>query len=747
MAIFKKKVGGSEDEPFVPEPDKARPWFDHARNSAGKLNWDYALYCYARGISFDPTDMDIHQAMYDVAVKHHEAGGGAPKKDHLKQVGEAGHDAAKFAAAELAWMHDLRNYKVAMKCLEAAVKAGAIDFGSWLAPRIFNLLNQQKKVSKGQLVTLVDLFSEVGAWEHAMALGERAKALDPSDGELDQRLKDLAAQRAMDQGGYTEAAGREGGFRSMIKDASKQQELIEEETLAGGASAEERNLARAKQAYEEQPNSPDTVNRYAQLLRKQGTPDSVRQAFELYKTAHEATGEYRFRMAADDLVIANLERKAEQAQEKSAAAPDDAAATAALEDARRKLWEAQSKAYAERVAKYPTDRVRKFDLGRVQYAWASTRTRCPVPGRQGRAQAAGGVRADARPLLPRRGLVRRGRGRVRGGHPRPRRHAARARARHQVRPHALAHRPGPRRARSRAGPQGQGHLLGDRPPGHHLPRHPRPAQGGRRGDQGDRGLLTVDPAPGHDCLVVIPARLGSSRFPGKLLASETGRPLVQHVWERATRVACAGRVVVAGDDDRIRDAVEGFGGEYVPTRADHPNGTSRIAEVVERLGADCPAIVVNVQGDEPDLEPSLVDRAVAALLDRPDCVVGTVGSPFAADESPADPNIVKVVCDLAGRALLFTRAAAPFDRDGRGAEAPARPLKHVGLYVYRRDFLAEYVRLPESPLEVTERLEQLRVLEHGHRIAVAVAEAHHHGIDTPEQYAAFVARLRAAGGA
>ncbi len=235
-----------------------------------------------------------------------------------------------------------------------------------------------------------------------------------------------------------------------------------------------------------------------------------------------------------------------------------------------------------------------------------------------------------------------------------------------------------------------------------------------------------------DVVVVIPARYASSRFPGKPLAARTGRPLIQHVCERASLASCASRVLVATDDSRIAKAVQGFGGEVVMTRADHPNGTSRLAEVARDLAHG--TIVVNVQGDEPDIEPALIDKAAQALGDADMC---TVASPFAADEDPADPNIVKVVVDRMGRALYFSRALIPFKRDAIG---PSQPLKHVGLYAYRREFLIEYVGMTPTPLERTEHLEQLRVLEHGRRIQVVIADARHHGIDTPEQYNEFVKR-------
>ncbi|MCP3903147.1 MAG: 3-deoxy-manno-octulosonate cytidylyltransferase [Planctomycetes bacterium] len=236
--------------------------------------------------------------------------------------------------------------------------------------------------------------------------------------------------------------------------------------------------------------------------------------------------------------------------------------------------------------------------------------------------------------------------------------------------------------------------------------------------------------------IVIPARYESQRFPGKVLADRTGKPLIQHVWERAGQAASARRVVIATDDERIRVAAEAFGAVVIMTRRDHPNGTSRIAEAAAHLDTD---LVVNVQGDEPEIEPKLIDLAVDAIVGHGDCPVSTVASPFDPEEDPADPNVVKVVVDARGRALYFSRALIPHDRDGAGAAA-ACPLKHLGLYVYRRPFLSTYVRLAPTPLETTERLEQLRVLEHGFGIAVAIGNASYTGIDTPEQYDAFVAR-------
>ena len=240
-------------------------------------------------------------------------------------------------------------------------------------------------------------------------------------------------------------------------------------------------------------------------------------------------------------------------------------------------------------------------------------------------------------------------------------------------------------------------------------------------------------------LAVIPARYESSRFPGKPLADRTGKPLIQHVVERVRRAQRIVRIIVATDDRRIADAVAGFGSEAMMTRADHPNGTSRIAEVVERLGDVCPDIIVNVQGDEPEIEPHVIDELVEGLAASGGAPMATLASDFAPDEDPADPNIVKVVVDRLDRAMYFSRSVIPFNRDGAINLAP---LKHPGLYAYQRHFLPEYVALPPTPLEQIEKLEQLRALEHGYPIAVVRTQVRHHGIDTPDQYEAFVKRCQ-----
>ncbi len=243
-------------------------------------------------------------------------------------------------------------------------------------------------------------------------------------------------------------------------------------------------------------------------------------------------------------------------------------------------------------------------------------------------------------------------------------------------------------------------------------------------------------------VIIIPARMASTRFPGKVLSDRTGRPLIQHVYEAASRAKCSKRVVSATDDERVRAAAAKCGAECVMTRADHPNGTSRLAEAAMKLSLTPETIAVNAQGDEPALDATLIDAAVEMLI-KTGAPVATVATPFRDGEDPADPNIVKVVLRADGLAMYFSRARIPFVRDG-GAGA-ALPLRHVGLYVYMREFLDRYTMLAVTDVERTEQLEQLRVLYHGYAIAVAVRETSGAGgVDTPEQYEAFVERWKAA---
>jgi 3-deoxy-manno-octulosonate cytidylyltransferase (CMP-KDO synthetase) len=252
--------------------------------------------------------------------------------------------------------------------------------------------------------------------------------------------------------------------------------------------------------------------------------------------------------------------------------------------------------------------------------------------------------------------------------------------------------------------------------------------------------------------VLIPARLASSRLPHKPLADIAGRPMVVHVAARAARSGAAA-VVVAADDERIAAACAAHGVRAILTRRDHATGSDRLAEACALLGLPDDARVVNVQGDEPLIEPALIDACAELLAARPECVMATAAHPIDDAAELLNPNVVKVVCDARSRALMFSRAPLPWWRDGYAAGLNAHstlgtpaPLRHIGLYAYRVGFLRGFPALPPSPLEALESLEQLRVLWHGERIAVHVSALRPGpGVDTPEDLAR-VRALFAAGG-
>jgi 3-deoxy-manno-octulosonate cytidylyltransferase (CMP-KDO synthetase) len=228
-------------------------------------------------------------------------------------------------------------------------------------------------------------------------------------------------------------------------------------------------------------------------------------------------------------------------------------------------------------------------------------------------------------------------------------------------------------------------------------------------------------------LGVIPARYASSRFPGKSVALLAGKPIIQHVFERAGQSRYLSRVVIATDDERIRESALAFGAPAQMTRADHFSGTDRVAEVASTSDAD---VIVNIQGDEPLIDPAAIDAAVLSLLDDPDVPMGTLKKLIENPDEISNPNVVKVVTDLRGSAIYFSRHAIPYDREGA-----ARLYKHIGLYVYRREFLLGYSAMPVGPLERAERLEQLRALENGFPIRVVETDYESLGVDTPDDLA------------
>jgi 3-deoxy-manno-octulosonate cytidylyltransferase (CMP-KDO synthetase) len=246
------------------------------------------------------------------------------------------------------------------------------------------------------------------------------------------------------------------------------------------------------------------------------------------------------------------------------------------------------------------------------------------------------------------------------------------------------------------------------------------------------------------CVVVIPARYASSRFPGKPLVQIAGRPMIQHVYERARQACLVQHVLVATDDRRIVEAVEAFGGQAVMTAASHATGSDRVAEVAARLTCD---IVVNVQGDEPGIVPQVIDALIQPFYDDASIPMTTLARPLRDVAELLTPHVVKVVVDQGGQALYFSRAPMPYHRQAwpqgphllaAAGTMPALPpgcLVHCGLYAYRRDFLLQIAQWPQTPLEQIEHLEQLRVLERGYRIHVVQTSYESVGVDTPDDIA------------
>ncbi len=246
-------------------------------------------------------------------------------------------------------------------------------------------------------------------------------------------------------------------------------------------------------------------------------------------------------------------------------------------------------------------------------------------------------------------------------------------------------------------------------------------------------------------IAIIPARYGSTRFPGKALVLIREKPMIQWVYERTRCSRLAGRVIVATDDERIMEAVSSFGGEAMLTSRAHPTGTDRIAEVASKLDCD---IVVNVQGDEPLIHPEMIDEAVDPLVRNPSIPMGTLCRKIDNPGEVFDPNVVKVVFDNNGFALYFSRAPIPWNRDQWAGKQGFSEMKldgnvykHIGLYAFRRDFLLQYARLPQTALEAVEKLEQLRALEHGHRIKVSVTQHESFGVDIPDDLGKILQRL------
>ncbi len=241
-------------------------------------------------------------------------------------------------------------------------------------------------------------------------------------------------------------------------------------------------------------------------------------------------------------------------------------------------------------------------------------------------------------------------------------------------------------------------------------------------------------------IICIPARYESTRFPGKMLARDTGKYLIQHTYEQALKAKIPSQIIIAADHEKIMDAAKSFGAPCVMTRTTHQSGTDRIAEAVSPIEAD---IIVNLQGDDPLIDPSHIDLVANLLSQNPDSPMATLAAPLTDRDQIENPNVVKVITDQSGRAIYFSRSVIPYDRDAQGVGSDTPYTRHIGIYAYRKDFLLTLTSLAQTPLEKTEKLEQLRVLEHGHNILVGHVEHVSDGIDTAQQYEHFVKAYQA----
>jgi tetratricopeptide (TPR) repeat protein len=359
---------GGADTGWTPDPNKARVWFNHARTAFETQNFEYALTCFASGLRLDPSPMPVHEDMFSAALRYIQTGGKPASGKEVRQIeGDKPREVEKFAAAEFAWMKDLNSLSTAIKLLEAAVQANQTAFGKWFSPKLMNMLRLQKKPSKSSYIQAMELFQKLGEWDAAFACGQAAVNLDPTDSKLSDELRQLIAQRAIAHGGYETVQNQEGGFRQFVKDADRQKELEEQDSISGTAGAESRNVERARLEYEANPTQPDVINKYAQLLRRLGTPETEEKALQIYELGYEATKEYRFRMEAGELRINQMRRRVRAADDAAAAAPTDAGKAAEAKRLRAELLAMESQEYRDRADHYPTDRRIKFDLGRVEF--------------------------------------------------------------------------------------------------------------------------------------------------------------------------------------------------------------------------------------------------------------------------------------------------------------------------------------------------------------------------------------------
>ena len=361
MALFGKK--SESNEAFLPEPEKANAWFVRAREMAESNNFESAFNFFASGFKLDPRDLDVHREVIAIASTYYNKGGEPATNKQIKQI-DGPSTIDKYITALFVWWHDITNPKFGMTAIETAVSAEQNTFGSEMADTVLGLTQRTgKSLNHKELKNLMELFKSTDAWDQAIKVGQAALRMKPDDSVLERDLNELAAERAMTEGGY-ENMGEEGGFRGMVKDIDKQRELEEDESLAGSAGSDERILARAKKDFDDDPTSADAISTYVKVLKKQATNENIKTAFQVLMHGFKETQQYRFRMDAADIKISMGLQQIEQLKEQLAKNPDNTLAER-ISTAEAEMLTFQKKEYKERAAKYPTDRKIRFQLGEL----------------------------------------------------------------------------------------------------------------------------------------------------------------------------------------------------------------------------------------------------------------------------------------------------------------------------------------------------------------------------------------------
>lgn len=368
MILPWKKNDNDKKPQFIPSPEKAKMFLEHAEKAQLQASFDVALFYYANAVKCDPQNIKIHEAMYDCAKLLFVAGGKPATAADVKPL-DGPTPLDRLAIAELYWMRDLNNVDRALDMLAASVKADQIPFGAWAGPKVFNLLSVsfRDKPSKKLLLRAKTLFVEVNSWEEARLCIEEALKIDPSDIQLDREFKQILANRAIVASGFDRVDGGTGNFRDNVRDLDKQRAMEEADALTGSAGSEDRNLARTKAEYDANPTVPDNIQKYCTSLRRMGTPEHEATAYRTYLAAYETLKEYRFRMAAGDIKLMRAVRQLTAVEDVAKAAPLDEAAQANLARVRKAVLDLQANEFRERATNYPTDRAIKAELGRILF--------------------------------------------------------------------------------------------------------------------------------------------------------------------------------------------------------------------------------------------------------------------------------------------------------------------------------------------------------------------------------------------